>query len=120
MLIKRAVSCGRCGWLLDTPGMRELQLTEAAAGVEEVFEGILVLSWQCRFSDCAHDAEPGCVVQAALDAGTLEVARFKPQAETRSRRSYNTETLSERWARDRAFDKMLRSVSKEKAKRREE
>jgi ribosome biogenesis GTPase len=108
------------GWLLDTPGMRELQLTEAAAGVEEVFEDIVALSRQCRFSDCAHDAEPGCAVQAALDAGTLDMARFNRWRKLAAEEAYNSETLSERRARDRAFGKMVRSVSREKAKRKEQ
>ena len=108
------------GWLLDTPGMRELQLTEAAAGVEEVFEDIVALSRQCRFSDCAHDAEPGCAVQAALDAGALDMARFNRWRKLAAEEAYNSETLSERRARDRAFGKMVRSVSREKAKRKEQ
>ncbi len=66
----------RGGWLLDTPGMRELQLSEAAAGISEVFDDFILMAQHCRFSDCAHGPEPGCAVQAAIDAGTLSSARF--------------------------------------------
>lgn len=65
------------GWLLDTPGMRELQMAEAAAGLTEVFGDILSVAQHCKFSDCAHRAEPECAIQAALHAGTLDRVRFE-------------------------------------------
>jgi ribosome biogenesis GTPase len=64
------------GWLLDTPGMRELQLSDAAAGVSEIFDDLLVVAQRCRFSNCAHGSEPGCAVQAAIAEGTLTSERF--------------------------------------------
>jgi ribosome biogenesis GTPase len=63
--------------LLDTPGMRELQLWGEASGVEGAFPEIAALALQCRFRDCAHESEPGCAVQAALATGTLECERFE-------------------------------------------
>jgi ribosome biogenesis GTPase len=65
------------GWLMDTPGMRELHLTESTEGLAEVFDDILLLAQQCRFSDCAHGREPACAVQAKLADGTLDAARFE-------------------------------------------
>jgi ribosome biogenesis GTPase len=59
------------GLLLDTPGMRELGLWEAEAGVSAVFEDVETLAGQCRFSDCRHQGEPGCAVRDALAAGDL-------------------------------------------------
>ena len=67
---------GGGGWLLDTPGMRELQLSDAADGVSEVFDDFLLAAQGCRFSDCAHGSEPGCAVQAAIAEGTLTSERF--------------------------------------------
>jgi ribosome biogenesis GTPase len=63
------------GWLLDTPGMRELQLPDAATGISEVFDDILLVAEGCRFSDCAHGGEPGCAVRAAISGGTLTSER---------------------------------------------
>jgi len=63
--------------LVDTPGMRTLQLWEAAAGLEEAFSDIVELASRCRFSDCTHGVEPGCAVQAALEAGELDPERFE-------------------------------------------
>ena len=64
------------GWLLDTPGMRELHLSDAGAGVLEVFDDFVLAAQNCRFSDCAHNKEPGCSVQQAITEGTLDADRF--------------------------------------------
>ncbi|HLX18717.1 MAG TPA: ribosome small subunit-dependent GTPase A [Gaiellaceae bacterium] len=64
------------GIVIDTPGLRELQLWEGGAGgVEAAFEDIEGLAATCRFSDCAHGTEPGCAVQAALGSGELSRER---------------------------------------------
>jgi ribosome biogenesis GTPase len=64
------------GLLLDTPGMRELQLVDED-GLETVFGDIAALSDGCRFRDCRHDNEPGCAVQAAVAAGELAAERLE-------------------------------------------
>jgi ribosome biogenesis GTPase / thiamine phosphate phosphatase len=65
------------GLVIDTPGMRELQLWTADEGLEEAFEDVTELFAQCRFSDCAHETEPGCAVKAALADGTLSPERWE-------------------------------------------
>ncbi len=65
------------GLFLDTPGMRELQLWEAGAGVGEAFEDVVGLAAECRFRDCRHRTEPGCAVRAALERGALDPARLE-------------------------------------------
>jgi ribosome biogenesis GTPase len=64
------------GLFLDTPGMRELQLSEVDHGVDEAFEDVAELAARCRFGDCSHETEPGCAVREALETGELEAARF--------------------------------------------
>jgi len=64
---------GAC--LIDTPGMRELKPT-GEEDVTETFEDIEALGAQCRFRDCKHEREPGCAVRAAIQAGTLDGARY--------------------------------------------
>lgn len=59
------------GILLDTPGMREMQFWEADQGLAKTFDEIESLAPNCRFKDCAHGAEPGCAVKAAVVAGTV-------------------------------------------------
>jgi len=63
--------------VIDTPGLRELQLWEATEGVAETFADVDVLAAKCRFGNCRHEDEPGCAVQAALAAGTLDRARLE-------------------------------------------
>jgi ribosome biogenesis GTPase len=65
------------GILLDTPGLRELQLASGEHGVEESFDDVAGLAARCRFGDCAHETEPGCAVRAALEQGELDSARFQ-------------------------------------------
>jgi ribosome biogenesis GTPase len=61
--------------LIDTPGMRELQLWDADAGLDAAFLDVEAIATRCRFRDCRHDAEPGCAVRAAVAAGTLDGER---------------------------------------------
>jgi ribosome biogenesis GTPase len=63
--------------LLDTPGMRELQLWEADEGLGVTFADIEELAESCRFNDCAHEGTPGCAVEAAVAAGTLDAGRVE-------------------------------------------
>ena len=78
------------GMVIDTPGIRELQLAAGAdsASLDEAFADVEELAAECRFHDCAHDTEPGCAVQGALADGTLASDRYaswqKLQRELRS------------------------------------
>ncbi|MDF2671172.1 MAG: GTPase RsgA [Paenibacillus sp.] len=64
------------GLLIDTPGMRELQLWEASDGISSTFHDIEELSLHCRYPDCKHDKEPGCAIKNALQDGTLDTSRY--------------------------------------------
>ncbi len=99
------------GWLLDTPGMRELQMVDAAAGIDAVFEDIVALSASCRFADCRHETEPGCAVQAAIADGTLDGTRLQRYRKLMSEERYNRESIAERRARDRAFGRMVSTAT---------
>jgi ribosome biogenesis GTPase len=74
--------------LIDTPGLRELQLWSDGSGLEAAFEEIAELATACRFTDCGHGSEPGCAVRAAVEERRLEPARLasylKLQAELRA------------------------------------
>jgi ribosome biogenesis GTPase len=66
---------GAC--IIDTPGMRELQLWDGAEGLEETFTDINALASLCRFGDCQHQSEPDCAVRAAVANGSLDAARVE-------------------------------------------
>lgn len=63
--------------IIDTPGMREIGLSNVSKGIEETFDDIISLAERCKFSDCKHDKEPGCVVKKAILDGCLSEKRFK-------------------------------------------
>ncbi|MBO9128170.1 ribosome small subunit-dependent GTPase A [Bacillus sp. 165] len=62
--------------IIDTPGMRELQLWEGSESMDVTFSDIDELSGQCRFVDCKHETEPGCAVKHAIEEGNLQQERF--------------------------------------------
>ena len=64
------------GWVIDTPGMRTLHVSDAADGIETLFAEITERAPECRFRDCTHAHEPGCAVQAAVADGRLDPERL--------------------------------------------
>jgi ribosome biogenesis GTPase len=78
----------RGGMLIDTPGMRELQLWDTGDAVSQVFDEIEALAPGCRFRDCEHQSEPGCAVQAALADGRISTDRFESYLKLRREQAY--------------------------------
>lgn len=66
----------RDGWLIDTPGVRAVSLWSSGRGIEWAFADVFDLAEHCRFRNCKHDDEPGCAVNAAVAAGTLDQRRL--------------------------------------------
>ncbi len=64
------------GWVIDTPGMRTLHVSDVSEGIDTLFSEITDLAPSCKFRDCTHDHEPGCAVQAAIKAGNLPAERL--------------------------------------------
>ena len=103
--------------VIDTPGMRELQLWAEEGEVDAAFPEIEALAADCRFRDCRHGAEPGCAVRAALEAGGVEAKRYeswrklvKEAACLKAREDGSTrESERRRW---RSIEKSRRSFAK--------
>jgi ribosome biogenesis GTPase len=108
------------GWLLDTPGMRELQLADVAGGIHDIFADVVGLAAGCRFADCRHESEPGCGVRAAIEGGNLDPARLDRYRKLASEERRNSEELWERHARDRQFARLVRAALKGKREKRGE
>ncbi|NEO28246.1 MAG: ribosome small subunit-dependent GTPase A, partial [Kamptonema sp. SIO4C4] len=95
------------GLLIDTPGMRELQLWQTETGLTHTFADIEEIAQQCRFRDCQHETEPGCMVQAAIDEGIISRKRWRSyqklqreQQYTASRHDYKAQLEEKRkWKR---------------------
>lgn len=100
------------GWLLDTPGMRELQLTDVATGIDSVFPDITALAGQCHFNNCAHKTEPKCAVRAAIKDGSLDEPRFQRWQKLSTEDAFNTEGLDAKNAHNRAYGRAVKTRKK--------
>lgn len=104
-------------WLIDTPGMREIQVVDSADGVDKVFDDVTTLAAACRFSNCNHNGEPGCAVERAIEAGTLDPDRLSRFQKLQSEERINTKSMYEVQDRARFTAKISRGATKEKVKR---
>ena len=98
------------GLLLDTPGMRELQLADVDEGLGKTFADIVDIARDCRFTDCQHASEPGCAVLAALEAGRLDARRLNNYRKLLREQALNSATLAEKRSRDKAQGKLYKRV----------
>jgi ribosome biogenesis GTPase / thiamine phosphate phosphatase len=94
---RQLVVLGEDGILIDTPGMRELQLWESGGqSLDEAFPDVEALAASCRFRDCRHVQEPGCAVRAAAESGELAPSRFEHYGKLAAEREYQQRQLDER------------------------
>ena len=108
--------------VIDTPGMRELQLWIADEALEETFDDVTSLFAHCRFSDCSHEGEPGCAVKAALADGTLPQERWDSYSKLEAElahldRRLDKRAQSEERKRWKALSRFARDASKAKGRR---
>lgn len=106
------------GMILDTPGMRELQLADCESGVEATFAEITELALSCRFSDCRHETEPGCAVQGALANGELDERRLRNYGKLLREQEKNGLSLAERRVSEREFARHVQQAMANKRARR--
>ncbi len=96
--------------LIDTPGMRELQLAACEDGVNATFSDIGEYSKQCRYSDCSHEQEPGCAVRLAIERGELDARRLTNFKKLLREQAINGASIAERRAQDKSLSKMYKTV----------
>lgn len=105
------------GLLLDTPGMRELQLVDCEQGIESTFSEISELAGQCQFSNCQHQSEPGCAVKAAIIAGDVEQRRLTNYDKLLREQARNSATLAETRSKERDLGRFYRNVQSDTKQR---
>jgi ribosome biogenesis GTPase len=108
--------------VIDTPGMREVQLWIAEEGLEEAFSDVTELFEHCRFSDCAHESEPGCAVKEAIENGTLAPERWESYLKLQRElahleRRLDKRAQAEERKRWRALSAFAREASRAKGRR---
>ena len=95
--VRRELFLAPAGWLLiDTPGLRELQLWAASASVDLAFDDIAALAAQCRFRDCRHQGEPGCAVATS----GIDESRLASYAKLQRELAHLDRKLDQRAAQD--------------------
>ncbi len=107
------------GLLIDSPGLRELQLSDCRDGVASVFEDIEALAQNCRFNDCLHQQEDGCAVKAAVAGGELSPRRLTNYRKLMAEQKRNAESIAEKRRRERGFGKHVRRVVEAQRKERD-
>jgi ribosome biogenesis GTPase / thiamine phosphate phosphatase len=107
------------GMIIDTPGMREIQLWGEEDTLANAFSDVEELGEKCKFRNCIHENEPGCAVREAVDTGELSQARLNNYIKLKKELDYaaRKKSYSNKWeerARDKEFGKMVKRVMKEK------
>jgi len=105
------------GIIIDTPGMREIGGIEGGDGLEKTFDDIYALAKTCRFSDCQHEDEPGCAVQAAIESGELDPAKFDNFSRLARETAHFESSVAERRKKARSQGKLYKKIQGEKRKR---
>lgn len=82
------------GWLIDTPGVREVQLADVADGIDMLFADIIDLAAACRFRNCRHAGEPACAVADAVTTGALDAGRLDRWRKLLDEQSGNSAALT--------------------------
>ena len=98
------------GILMDTPGMRELQLNYSEQGVSDTFHEILEMAQACRFVSCHHESEPGCQIQAAIQSGELSQRRFTSYQKLMREQAINGLSLADKRTKDKALGKLINTA----------
>lgn len=98
------------GLLIDSPGLRELQLSDCQSGISLVFEDIEELARSCRFNNCHHQSESGCAIKAAVASGDLSPRRLANYRKLMAEQKRNSESIAEKRLRERNFGKHIRNV----------
>ena len=107
------------GVLIDNPGMREVGIADATAGLEITFDRIAVLSQDCRFKDCTHTNEIGCSVLEAIGNGEIDKASYENYLKMEREKTHFESTVAERHKKDKEFGRFLKNYKKDIYKNRQ-
>jgi ribosome biogenesis GTPase len=104
------------GIIIDTPGMKELGITDNEEGIRATFEDIYSLSMKCRFSDCKHINESGCAVIEALNNGIIDRDSYNNYLKMYKEQERFQTTVAERRRKEKVFGKLVKNYLKDKDK----
>ncbi len=100
--------------VIDTPGMREIGLTDSAAGIEQTYDQIAELSKQCRFNDCTHSNEAGCAILQAIDNGIISEDMLENYRKLLREQIHFSSSIKEKRQKSKEQGKLYKSIMNEK------
>ena len=101
------------GILVDNPGMREVGIVDTAHGLETTFDIICSLSKNCKFKDCTHTSETGCLILEAVEKGEIDRASYENYLKMEREKTHFESTVAERRHKDKEFGKFLKNYKKD-------
>lgn len=104
------------GILVDNPGMREVGIVDSALGLETTFDIIFSLSKNCKFKDCTHTSEIGCLVLEALEKGEIDENSYENYLKMGKEKIHFESSVVEKRKKDKDFGKMIKNYKKDKSK----
>jgi ribosome biogenesis GTPase / thiamine phosphate phosphatase len=104
------------GILIDNPGMREVGIADTANGLEITFDKISQLSQYCRFKDCTHTNEIGCVIIKAVEKGEIDQYSYGNYLKMEREKAHFESTVAERRLKDKEFGKIVKNYKKDRKK----
>ena len=101
------------GIVIDNPGMREVGMADAAAGIDDLFDEITALAINCKYADCTHTQESGCAVLVAIKSGKLNADKFNNYAKLKTEADFYQLNELEKRRKDRTFGKFIKTAKKQ-------
>ncbi len=101
------------GIVIDNPGMREVGMTDAGQGIDDIFEEITALAKKCKYADCTHIHEPGCAVIKSVKSGELDEGKYSNYINLKKETDYYEMNDLEKREKDRQFGKFVNRMKKE-------
>ncbi len=98
--------------IIDTPGMKELGITDSQKGISQTFQEISELALQCRFSNCTHASEKGCAVLEALNSGLLSQERYDNYLKMQKESEFYEMSYAEKRQKERKIGKLYKNILK--------
>jgi len=103
-------------FVIDTPGMRELGMTDQGSGIEKTYDQIGELAHNCRYSDCTHSGEKGCAVMAAVETGELAEEIYENYLRLKREQEHFASTIHDKKREGKIFGKIVKEAVKERKK----
>lgn len=101
------------GILIDNPGMREVGIVDTDGGLEATFDKILKIAKNCKYKDCSHTNETGCMVLEALEKGEIEKSYYNNYLKMEKEKSHFEASVYEKRKKDKNFGKMVKNYKKD-------